>query len=104
MEVLEFVFSGGDRKRPPGPWTLVGVVGSGNLEILIEPVEEPTCRVTVVTSAAGYADTWRDVLEQGIERHAIGGAHISINDGGASPAVVGLRLDQAILEALDRTP
>ena len=101
MEHLEFVFPGGSRKCRGGRWTLAGVVASGNLEVLIEPDPEPTCRVSVETSADGYADIWRDVLEQGVMRHDIGAVRISIHDGGATPAVVGLRLDQAIIDALE---
>ena len=101
MEHLRFTFPGGAKRCPAGRWTLAGVVGSGNLEILIESDGDPACSVSVTTSVAGYGDTWRDVLQQGIARHGIAGARISINDGGATPAVVGLRLDQAILDALE---
>ncbi len=101
MEHLNFVIPGGARRCPPGRWALVGVVGSGNLEILIESSSDIDCRIQVTTNVAGYGDTWRDVLEQGVARHGIAGACISINDGGATPAVVGLRLDQAILDALE---
>jgi malonate decarboxylase delta subunit len=101
MEHLEFVLPGGARRCRAGQWTLTGVVASGNLEILIEAGEDTSCRIIVETSVAGFADTWRDVLEQGVARHGIGGVRISINDGGATPAVVGLRLDQAILDSLE---
>jgi malonate decarboxylase delta subunit len=38
------------------------------------------------------------VLADFHERHPLGGIHISINDMGATPAVVGLRLGQAVAE------
>jgi malonate decarboxylase delta subunit len=38
------------------------------------------------------------VLADFHERHPLGGIRISINDMGATPAVVGLRLGQAVAE------
>ncbi|TMG99639.1 MAG: malonate decarboxylase acyl carrier protein, partial [Betaproteobacteria bacterium] len=38
------------------------------------------------------------------ERHRVGGIRISINDAGATPAIVSLRLDQAIEEFTRRDP
>lgn len=76
---------------------LVGVVGSGNCELLLEagaPAER--CRLRVNTSAHGFAPIWAAVLADFAARAAAGGLTIEINDVGATPAVVGLRLDQAI--------
>jgi malonate decarboxylase delta subunit len=97
MESLEFRFPG----RPGLTWQadgkLVGVVGSGNLEVMIEPAElKGDCLVTVSTSITGYGETWERVLTDFIDRHTLSDIRISINDGGATPAVVSLRLDQAV--------
>ena len=82
------------RRRDP---VLVGVTASGNCEILVEPAEAPdTCRVSVNTSAIGFGEIWQAVLGDFGRRHAAGGLAIEINDVGATPAVVSLRLDQAI--------
>lgn len=76
--------------------TLCGVVSSGNLEILVEPAASPdACRVVVNTSAHGFRDIWEAVLKDFARRHNVGGLSLSINDAGATPAVVSLRLDQA---------
>ena len=40
---------------------LVGVVGSGNLELLMEPLAAPVCRVDVQTSARGFGAIWEAV-------------------------------------------
>lgn len=75
---------------------ICGVVSSGNLEVLVEPL--PTrdeCEIVVNTSAHGFRDIWEAVLKDFAERHAVGGLKLSINDAGATPAVVSLRLDQA---------
>ena len=75
---------------------LVGVVGSGNLEIFIKPGGSPDiCEVVVKTSARGFGETWQAVLTSFAGQNAIGGTEIQINDLGATPAVVTLRLAQA---------
>jgi malonate decarboxylase delta subunit len=75
---------------------ICGVVSSGNLEILVEPAATPdACQFTVNTSAHGFRDIWEAVLDNFARRHSVGGLSLSINDAGATPAVVSLRLDQA---------
>ncbi|GAC1307928.1 MAG: malonate decarboxylase subunit delta [Vulcanimicrobiaceae bacterium] len=76
----------------------VGVVASGNLEVLCEPPTGDRARVVVNTTVDGYETVWRTVLERFLARHAIA-ADVEINDFGATPATVTLRLEQA-LEAL----
>ena len=100
MERLQFNFSGG--KVPvPSAETIVGVVGSGNLEVLIEPTpDSPACAVDIQTAAVGFGATWEAVLHDFFERHPLSHVRISINDAGAPPAIVALRLDQAV-EALN---
>jgi malonate decarboxylase delta subunit len=97
MERLRFEFDGGE---PVGAFVpaLVGVVGSGNLEVLVEPQESAACTVEVETSARGFRHIWDAVLRDFHERHALAGVRVSINDMGATPAVVGLRLDQAVAQ------
>lgn len=97
IETLDFSFDG---ERPAGAFApvLVGVVGSGNLEVLLEPAAPPACRVHVETSAHGFRGIWQAVLEDFHARHLLAGVQVSINDMGATPAVVSLRLDQAVAE------
>lgn len=85
---------------PPSPVgvrsALCGVVSSGNLEVLVEAGEPShVCRVEVNTSAVGFRDIWQAVLADFAASHAAGGLSLAINDAGATPAVVGLRLAQA---------
>ncbi|MGH9158464.1 MAG: malonate decarboxylase acyl carrier protein, partial [Vicinamibacteraceae bacterium] len=99
MEHLEFTFPG--RRAPAGRKraVLVGVVGSGNLEVLLELTPlGGACRVVVDTAEAGFGETWQAVLENFSRRHGLGDLLVSINDLGATPAVVALRLDQAVHE------
>ena len=107
MESLSYAFKGRRRAAPFAP-VLVGVVGSGNLEVLLEPTAagtDPTLsRFHVETSARGYSAIWAAVLEDFHERHGYMGLDVSINDMGATPAVVSLRLDQAAASLLEAAP
>jgi len=97
LETLDFFYPGG---RPAGafPAVLVGVVGSGNLEVMLEPAAGNDCAVHVETSARGFAPIWQAVMDDFHARHPLAGVRVSINDMGATPAVVSLRLDQAVAE------
>ncbi|QYD71343.1 malonate decarboxylase subunit delta [Paraburkholderia edwinii] len=77
----------------------VGVVGSGDLEVLLSPAASMTATVDVRTSVDGYSHIWKSVLDRFFQRYD-GAAHIEINDFGATPGVVALRLAEAI-EAID---
>jgi malonate decarboxylase delta subunit len=95
MERLHFRFAG---NRPPGRFApvLVGVVGSGNLEVLLEPQPAGAdCAFDVTTSARGFGAIWEAVLRDFHDRHGLAGVSVTIHDMGATPAVVSLRLDQA---------
>ena len=94
LETLRFEFSGGTPLPAFAP-VLVGVVGSGNLEVLLEPAATPDCTFEVQTSARGFASIWEAVLRDFHARHPMGGVRVSINDMGATPGVVSLRLSQA---------
>ena len=97
MDALKFTLSGQSTRRIDRPAVLTGVVSSGNLEVLIESAElAGECRVQVRTSAQGFADIWSAVLEDFARRYDLANLRISVNDGGATPAVVSLRLDQAM--------
>jgi malonate decarboxylase delta subunit len=98
MESLEFRFNGG-RRASAANACIVGVVASGNLEVLVEPAQSSDeCTIEINTAANGFGDVWRAVMTDFFERHSLGGIRISINDAGATPAIVALRLDQAIEE------
>ena len=97
LEALDFSFTG---TRPAGAFApvLVGVVGSGNLEVLLEAAGGDGCMVRIETSARGFGPIWEAVLGDFHDRHPLAGVRIAINDMGATPAVVSLRLDQAVAE------
>jgi malonate decarboxylase delta subunit len=72
----------------------VGVVGSGDLEVLLEPSPDLRAHVLVNTSVDGFGAVWKSVLERFFQRFE-GAASIEINDFGATPGTVMLRLEQA---------
>lgn len=97
MERLTFTYPGGRPARRNAPATLVGVVGSGNLEVMVEQVPQAgAMTIEVTTAAVGFGPVWQAVMDDFFARHRLGDLRISINDVGATPAVVSLRLDQAI--------
>lgn len=99
MERLVFDLESGAAPAPGRPPVVVGVVASGNLEVLVEPGAAPgRCHVEVSTSAEGFREIWEAVLRDFAARRPVAGLALSVNDAGATPAVVTLRLDQAIEE------
>jgi malonate decarboxylase delta subunit len=86
------------RKRADGAKrsAIVGVVASGNLEVLVERVlPNAECQVEIKTAAVGFEEVWDAVVADFVERYSPGGLKFSINDGGARPDTVSLRLAQA---------
>ena len=95
MERLQFSYPA---RQPVARRVHVGVVGSGDLEVLLEPSPDGRAHVSVTTSVAGFGAVWQHVLDRFFGRFD-GAAAIEINDSGATPGVVLLRLEQAV-EAL----
>ena len=84
--------------------TVCGVVSSGNLEVLVEKGSDHTvCNIEIKTSAIGFREIWEAVLADFAARYPVGGLNIAINDAGATPAVVSLRLNQAFESSRSRT-
>lgn len=76
----------------------VGVVGSGDCEILVEPHENDDVIVRLRTTVDGFDVVWRRVLESFFTRYPAAGRY-EVNDQGATPGVVSLRLRQAVARA-----
>ncbi|MCP1291928.1 malonate decarboxylase subunit delta [Chromobacterium sp. S0633] len=75
---------------------LAGVVGSGDLEVLLEPAPSGDTLVTVSTALAGTEQIWWRVLERVFAETAWPPVRLDIHDFGASPGVIRLRLEQAL--------
>ena len=94
MEILKFEYQANHLLQQRAH---VGVVGSGDLEVLIEPAPGPTAIVRVRTSVGGFGEVWKSVLDRFFARFDFA-AHVEINDFGATPGMVTLRLEQAAEE------
>ena len=92
MEQIEFDYPA---KRKVSRKAHVGVVGSGDLEVLLEPAEGASAHVFIRTSVDGFQDTWKAVLDRFFAKYD-GAVRIRINDAGATPGSVLLRLEQAV--------
>lgn len=105
METLDYRFDGRTLVRFPHDAVLVGVLASGNLEVLLEPAaQDGAMTVHVVTAAQGFGTIWQAVIGDFARRHPLRDVRVSINDAGATPAVVSLRLDQAVETLLAGEP
>jgi malonate decarboxylase acyl carrier protein len=92
MERLSFDYPA---SQPVRQRTHIGVVGSGDLEVLLEPSSDEMAHVTIRTSVDGFAHVWRRVMDRFFSRYQ-GAAAIEINDFGATPGMVALRMEQAV--------
>lgn len=97
MEVLKYNLTGNKKINQRAH---VGVVGSGDLEVIFEPHDEKASNIVVKTSVNGFKDTWYAVIERFFEENDIA-ARVQINDFGATPGVVKIRLSQALEVAQD---
>jgi malonate decarboxylase delta subunit len=97
METLSYRHKAQERATGSKPLAIIGVVASGNLEVLVERVLPDTeCQVDINTAAEGFGAVWKAVVADFVERRSPGGLRLSINDGGARPDTVALRLAQAV--------
>src|SRR5262249_45340035 len=92
MQTLNYDFPA---NRVPSPRIHVGVVASGDLEVLLD--QRPNlaaAQVRVRTSVDGFDTVWQATLARFFAHTPLAGRW-ELNDFGATPAVVTLRLRQA---------
>jgi len=96
MEKHEFEYSAG---APAAGRAVVGVVGSGDLEVLLEPAPAGLSTVRITTSVDGYGRVWKAQLDRVFNGAVVGpggpAVALEISDFGATPGVVGMRIAQA---------
>lgn len=96
MRVLTYRFPA---SLQPSRRAHVGVVASGDLEVLLEAAPSSGesadgADVRVRTSVEGFDEVWQATLERFFGRVPVTGRW-ELNDAGATPALVTLRLQQA---------
>ena len=95
METLSFEFPAG---QPALRRALVGCVGSGDLEVLLEPGLPGKLSINVVTSVNGASARWQHLFQRMFDGQTPPAMAIDIHDFGATPGVVRLRLEQGFEE------
>ena len=92
MEAFSFTYPAGKKVAQRAH---TGVVGSGDLEILLEPGNGNKTEFVVRTASDGFKGIWKAVFDRFTDTNDID-ALITINDFGATPGVVSLRLAQTL--------
>ncbi len=99
LHELFFEFKAQDPSNFPEEFLHFGVVGSGDMEVIMEHQElDGAVRAKIVTPVTGYDEVWRRVLERFVNETGIANVSVEINDNNATPVVVSLRLRQALSE------
>jgi len=96
MEQMSYRFPAAD---PAAQHALAGIVSSGDLEVLLEPNTAGTTTIVVNTSVKGRNHIWNALLSRIFTANALPAARVEINDCGATPGVVRMRIEQAFEEA-----
>lgn len=99
LNTLNFEFKASEPKKSTDKQFHYGVVGSGDMEVLIHPDKNNNAaKFKVVTPVTGFDHVWQKVLQKFVDESGIYNVFFEINDNNATPAVVTLRLYQAIGE------
>ncbi len=100
LQHLEFSYEGTPGAAIPMEWFHSGVVGSGDMEVLLTRKEQQgKVTVKVCTPVRGFDQVWDKVLARFVQESGCGDLELEINDNNATPFIVSLRLKQALQEA-----
>jgi malonate decarboxylase delta subunit len=93
METIQFEYPASSTAQGRA---LAGVVGSGDLEVLVEAALTGKTSITVNTSVDGGRHMWKDLFDRIFASQQVPAVSMEINDFGATPGVVHMRIDQAL--------
>lgn len=96
MERFEFSYPA---QKPLPVHAQVGVVGSGDLEVLYEPKADGRLHIRLRTSVDGSHGLWQHFFDRLSALRELPAGQLDINDFGATPGVARLRIEQAFEEA-----
>lgn len=101
LHTMNFTFQQkGEFETIPKDWSHTGVVGSGDMEVLLtHKKQDGKVTVKIVTPVRGYDQIWEKVLDKFVNDTKIGDLEIEINDNNSTPFIVSMRLKQALIEA-----
>jgi len=97
METLHFQRPAQASKVQP---SLVGHVGSGDLEVMIEPSDSEFADIYIQTSTAGSEVRWQQIIDQITPVISLPAMRMDIHDFAATPGVIRLRIEQALEHAM----
>ncbi|WP_319203383.1 biotin-independent malonate decarboxylase subunit beta [uncultured Ilyobacter sp.] len=101
LEYLEFEYLNENFKSIPVVTSHTGVVGSGDMEVLMtRKDQEGKVLVKVSTPVKGFENVWNMVLQKFVKESKLGNVLIEINDNNSTPFIVSLRMKQAFIEAM----
>jgi len=80
--------------------SLVGYVGSGDLEVMIEPSRGEFAEIHIQTSTAGSEVRWQQIIDQITPVIPLPAMRMDIHDFAATPGVIRLRIEQALEQAM----
>ncbi len=96
METLKFEYSA---THSVSEKTIVGVVGSGDLEILINPnTMQDKLEISVSSSSNKTSEQWQIIFDRILGTRALPAVCMEINDFAATPGVIRVRMEQALEE------
>ncbi len=97
---MNFTFNSGGKNTISNDWAHAGVVGSGDMEILLTKAKlEGKVNVKIVTPVRGFNHIWEKVVEKFVVENQLADVQIEINDNNATPFIASMRLRQGLLEA-----
>lgn len=97
---LTFTFEQSEVSGELKEWSHTGVVGSGDMEVMMEARKMGGRTVVkVVTPVRGFDEVWERVIAKFAGEYPVGNLYIEINDNNATPFVAYMRLKQAMEEA-----
>lgn len=100
LQELTFEVQAESPKDPVKEWFHYGVVGSGDMEVLMEKKAlDGKAKIKILTPVVGFDKVWKMVLERFIKESRLGNVSIEINDNNATPIVASMRLRQTLAEA-----
>lgn len=80
--------------------SLVGYVGSGDLEVMIDNNDQSQADIHIHSSAAEGEQRWLNIIKRLEAVHPLPAMRMDIHDFSATPGVIRLRLEQALEQAL----
>lgn len=99
MQQVKLVFSSLKPTKNPAA-VQVGVVSSGDLEVLFtSEAKDSTLTVEVTSSADNSEERWKALFDRLFNQGSLLAGHMQIHDFAATPGVARLRIEQALEKA-----